>query len=247
MKIFKTVLFILVPLIATAQTVDYNKIVIPERITAVTFDERLVQLAWKNHPSNKIVQQNVEIAKKERNLARWSWLDNIYAVGNLNEFTIEPNSNDRSTFFPRYNFGVRVSLGTFVTTPLETKIANDRNTNAVHMVNQQKLVIREEVLVSLEKLKEAYKIIKLRQFVKEEFYQMYKEAEKKFQTNEVNLERLRASLQEYYGRSEDLITAQSKFNQEKINLEAIIGLKLDDVEGYSAFLAKLDEESKQDF
>jgi outer membrane protein TolC len=165
----------------------------------------------------------------------------------LNEFTIEPNSNERSTFYPRYNFGVRFSLGTFVQTPLETKIANDKSVNAVHMVNQQKLVIREEVLVSLEKLKEAYKIIKLRQFVKEEFYQMYKEAEKKFQTNEVNLERLRASLQEYYSRSEDLIIAQSTFNQERLNLEAIIGVKLEDVEGYSAFVAKLDEESKQDF
>jgi 5'-deoxynucleotidase YfbR-like HD superfamily hydrolase len=83
--------------------------------------------------------------------------------------------------------------------------------------------------------------------VKEEFYQMYKEAEKKFQTNEVNLERLRASLQEYYSRSEDLIIAQSTFNQERLNLEAIIGVKLEDVEGYSAFVAKLDEESKQDF
>ena len=246
MKIFNALLFTLAPLIVTAQTVDYNKIVIPERITAVTFDERLVQLAWKNHPSNKIVQQNVEIAKNEKNLARWAWLDNIYAVGNLNEFTIEPSSNERSTFYPRYNFGVRFSLGTFVQTPIQTKIANGQMVNANHLVNQQKLLIRDEVLTSMEKMKESYKILKLRQFVKEEFYQMYKEAEKKFQTNEINLERLRATLQEYYGRSEDLIQAQSSFNQEKINLESLTGIKLEDVEGYSAVLAKLDEEAKQD-
>jgi outer membrane protein TolC len=131
--------------------------------------------------------------------------------------------------------------------PKKTKLATYRMVNANHVVNGQKLSIREEVLQSVERMKENYKIIKLRQFVKEEYYQMYKEAEKKFQTNEINLERLRAALQVYYSRSEDLIQAQSEFNQEKLNLEGFTGVRLEEIEGYSEFLARLDEEAKQDF
>ncbi|HEY9007946.1 TolC family protein [Ohtaekwangia sp.] len=247
MKIFTIFLFTFAPLAMIAQTVDYNKVIIPDRITNVSFDERLVQLAWRNHPSVKVAQQNVEIAETERSMAKWSWLDNIYGVGNLNEFTVAPASHERSIYYPRYNFGVRVSLGDFVQMPKKTKLATYRMVNANHVVNGQKLSIREEVLQSVERMKENYKIIKLRQFVKEEYYQMYKEAEKKFQTNEINLERLRAALQVYYSRSEDLIQAQSEFNQEKLNLEGFTGVRLEEIEGYTEFLARLDEEAKQDF
>src|SRR5690606_22628995 len=103
-----------------AQTVDYNRIILPENITTVSFDEKLVQLAWRNNPSNRIVEENIRIAQKEKAIASWSWLDNIYAVGNLNEFTLEGTNLERQIFYPRYNFGVRLSLGTFVKTPLES-------------------------------------------------------------------------------------------------------------------------------
>ena len=66
-----------------AQNIDYNKIVLPDKVIPSSFEERLVQLAWKNHPSNIIASQNVQIAGKEKKLAQWKWLDDIYANGNL--------------------------------------------------------------------------------------------------------------------------------------------------------------------
>jgi hypothetical protein len=68
------------PLTAQAQSIDYNKIILPDRVVTKNFEERLVQLAWKNHPSNRVVDQNVEIAQKEKAVARWRWLDDIYAT-----------------------------------------------------------------------------------------------------------------------------------------------------------------------
>ena len=50
----------LAPACVVAQSIDYNKIIVTEQVTAISFEEKLVQLAWRNHPSNKVVTQKVE-------------------------------------------------------------------------------------------------------------------------------------------------------------------------------------------
>ena len=50
---FLTILFIL-PLAVFAQRVDYNKIILPVGATDISFEERLVQLAWQNNPASHI-------------------------------------------------------------------------------------------------------------------------------------------------------------------------------------------------
>lgn len=238
-------MIVVIPSGMSAQSVDYNKIIIPERITAITFEEKLIQLAWRNHPSNKIVQENVNIAQKDKAIATWSWLDNIYAVGNLNEFTVAGAPDDRQLFFPRYNFGVRLSLGMFVKTPLENRLAESRMVNAEHQVNEKKLLLRAEVLIQLERLKENYKLLKLQQNLNEQYYQMYKQVEKKFQANEISLDKLQTSQENYFAQNKSLITIESKFNQEKYALEALLGLSLDEIEGYENFKIQLTNELRQ--
>ena len=225
-----------------AQTVDYNRIILPERVSATSFEEKLVQIAWRNHPSNRVVEENVRIAEKEKSLAMWSWLDNIYAIGNLNEFTLTDVNPERASFFPKYNFGVRFSLGTFVKTPLDSRIADSRLINAEFQVNAKKLDLRAEVLIQLEHFKESFQILNLRKELKEEYYQMYKIMENKFQLNETTLEKLQNSQESYLLQAQNMILVQSKFNQEKISLEALLGLKVEDIEGYQQFIAQLEKE-----
>ncbi len=231
----------------SAQNIDYNRIVLPDQVIPSSFEERLVQLAWKNHPSNKIALQNVQIASKEKKLAQWKWLDDIYANGNLNEYTINPAPDAPSNvFFPRYNFGIRVSLGTFVSTPLHSKIAGDQILNSENQVNERKLIVREEVLSNLEKMKQFYKFLKLREQIKEDFLVMYKDSEKKFSTGEIDIEKYRTAVQGYYGQAEKVVEAQANFYNSKITLEALIGVSLDDIEGYQQFIQKLDSEIRID-
>jgi outer membrane protein TolC len=238
-------LFVILPISVTAQSLDYNKIIIPESISNTTFEEKLIQLAWRNHPSNKVVQENVNLAQREKAIANWSWLDNIYAVGNLNEFTVSGAPTERQLFFPRYNFGMRISLGMFVKTPLESKVAESRILNSEHAVNEKKIQVRADVLIQVERLKENFKLLKLQQNLNEQYYQMYKQFEKKFQTNEITLERLQSSQENYFAQNKNLITIESKFNQEEIATEALIGVKLEDVEGYENFKTQLTSQLRQ--
>jgi outer membrane protein TolC len=234
------------PFLGKAQSIDYNKIIVTEQISAISFEERLVQLAWRNHPSNRIVMQKVELAQSVRAKARWSWLDNIFVEGNYNEFTgkdeIDPLAR---SFYPRYNVGVRLPISTFVQTPLNAQVANDQVLISESDVNAKKLETRESVLQAVEKLKERFKIIKLRERIQEDYFLMFQSAEKKFKAGEINLDNYRATSQAYYMKEEEIIQARSIFNQQRIALEAMIGVELKDVEGYVQFIDKLTTETQE--
>jgi outer membrane protein TolC len=228
-----------------AQTVDYNKIVLPDAITPNNFEDKLVQLAWKNHPSNKIVLKDVDIANREARLTRWKWLDDIYATGNLNEFTLSKEATQNpNVFFPRYNFGIRVSIGTFANTTALSKIANERALKSTFAVNEKKLTVREEVLTNLEKLKLTYKSYRLREAIKEDYLLMYRESEKKFSTGGVTMEQYRSAVQAYADQVENVLEAESAFNTSRIALEALVGVPLTEVVGYDDLIKRLDAESK---
>jgi hypothetical protein len=102
MKRLLLFLLVLASFAVKAQSIDYNKIIVTEQISSISFEERLVQLAWRNHPSNKVVAQEVEMAQSMRSKARWSWLDNIYVEGNYNEFTGDDEIDPLARSAPLY-------------------------------------------------------------------------------------------------------------------------------------------------
>jgi len=246
MRSFLCLLLVIWAIQSNAQGIDYNKIVLPDHITPNNIEDKLVQLAWKNHPSNKMVMKDVEISRKEASLSRWKWLDDIYAQGNLNEFTLKPASErPTNNFFPRYNFGIRVSIGTFANTSALAKIADQKAIRTAYAVDAQKLAVREEVLTDLEKLKSTYKSYRVRQNIKEDYLQMYRTAKKKFESAEVtNMDQYRLTLQAYADQLDKSVASESAFNAAKIALEALIGVALEEVEGYSELLKQLDAEAK---
>lgn len=229
---------------SVGQSVDYNKIVLPSGLVSVSFEERLVQLAWTNHPSSKISQLNVNMFNKEKSLATWSWLDNASATFNVNQFTLDPSTDvlGRAAFFPRYNLSFRIPLGTFISTPLQAKIANDKVLISQQQVNELKLTVRKEVLTAVEILKERYKIYRLRDRLKEDFLILLKDAEKKFSIGEIKIDQYQLASQAYNARAESVISSQSMFNQSKLQIEAMIGVKLDEVDGYGTFISSLEAE-----
>lgn len=246
MKRLAIILLVLASCLAKAQSVDYNKIIVTNQISAISFEEKLVQLAWSNHPSNKVVAQKVQLAQTQRAQARWSWLDDIYLEGNYNEFTGDQEIDALArSFYPRYNIGIRLPLSTFAQTPLSAKLASERLSISEYDVNAKKLEVRENVLLAVERLKERFKIIKLRERIQEDYFLMFQSTEKKFRAGEVSLEIYRSTSQAYYLKEEEIIQARSNFNQQRIALEAMIGVELKDIEGYVEFIDRLTMETQE--
>jgi outer membrane protein TolC len=236
----------LAPASLMAQSIDYNKIIVTEQVTAISFEEKLVQMAWRNHPNNKVVEQKVEQAQTLRSVARWSWLNDIYLQGNYNEFTGKTDVDAVArAIYPQYNLGIRLPLGTFVTTPLTAKAATNNVLISEYNVNATKLQVRQDVMMAVERLKEKFKIVKLRERIQEDYFLMFQSTEKKFKAGEVTLEAYRSTSQAYYQKEEEIIQARSAFNQQRIEIEAMIGVELKDVEGYVQFIDRLTTETQQ--
>jgi outer membrane protein TolC len=238
-------LFVLIPVCSLAQSVDYNKIIVPDQVPSISFEERLVQLAWKNHPTNKAAMQKVEVAQALKAKASWAWLDNFFIQANVNEFTGNSDVDAWGrAFYPNYNLGVKLPLGAFVHTPLNSTAAKGQVLISEFEVNAKKLEVRRDVLQAVEKLRERFKVIKLRERIKEDYLLMFQDAEKKFKEGKITLEFYRGTIQAYSVQEEEIIQAQSLFNQERIALEELVGVELKDVEGYMEFTSRLTRETQ---
>ena len=141
-------ILIMISFNAKSQSIDYNKIILPEGISDIGYAEKLVQLAWQNHPSNDDVKKSVALAKYDLKIGKIDWLDAFQASANLNEFNIDPSSDiaNRSLFFPRYNFSLSLPLGQLFTDPMVTKKNHIKVEIAESRVNNVKIQLRKEVL-----------------------------------------------------------------------------------------------------
>ena len=211
-----------------SQQVDYNKIIIPEDITVDDFSERLVQLAWKNHPANKMVIRDREIAQISLTQQKWSWLNQISATGNLNEFTVNPDPGN-NILFPRYNFGVSVPLGIFLNTPTNTKIARNELEKADLAIKQQKLILRNQVLKAYQNYLMYEQIYRLKSDLTEDEYANFLTVEEKFQDGSVSLEDYKMASKVYVSEMEAQIMAKNQLENAKLEIELLIGINLEEI------------------
>ncbi len=227
------ILFLVMGTPLWGQTVDYNKIILPETTQATDFAERLVQLAWRNHPSNEALRREVDIAAYNVKQSNASWLENIRISGNLNQFNLDKRadalSDYRSAFYPLYNFGVTVTLGTFFTTPYNIKKSREALVISQANVNAQKLTVRNTVLRLYNEYLMREKIYKLHSQTLLDTETSHKLAEQRFRRGEIMFEDYATSLETYNNSVIAHLEAERDFKNAKLDLEQWIGMRLEDV------------------
>jgi outer membrane protein TolC len=229
MKTLGLLLLISVPLFG--QNIDYNKIILPESSQASEFEEKLVQLAWRNHPSNEALRREVNIAGYTIKQNNASWLENIRVSGNLNEFTINKASDPfgRAAFYPKYNFGASVSLGTFFTIPYNIKKSKEMLVIAQANVNTQKLTVRNTVLKLYNEYLMRERIYKLQSQALLDNETSHKLEEQRFRRGEITFDLYSQSLAAYNEAMVLQLESERDFKNAKLDLEQWIGMRLEDV------------------
>lgn len=224
-------LLVLIPFLANSQSVDYNTIILPDAATDISFAEKLVRLAWKNNPSNRILEREKTIADYEIKQARWSWLNEFRVQGNVNEFVLNEDADvgGRAAFFPKYNITGAVRLGFFVDIPLETKKKKEEYYIAQLNIDQQKLGLRAEVLKRYETYLMNRELLKVQTEATEDLFATFSLVEQNFKNGQASLDDYNKTLDRYNTQKLRKITAQGNFNRAKIEVEEIIGVKLEDV------------------
>ncbi len=214
---------------AHAQNIDYNKIILPERVQTTDFGEKLVQLAWKNHPTNEILRHEIVIAQYQVRKGAGEWLKMITVQGNLNEYNINEPDGNIPVFFPRYNFGVLIPLGNFVSIPNETKQNRQRLSIAQEDLNAQKLEVRRVVLKAYNEYQLREKIFKIQSQQFSDIESNFKLVEQRFKNGELTFENYTASQTDLNRASILLLEADRDFKNTKLDLEQLIGVRLEDV------------------
>lgn len=219
-----------------AQSIDYNQIITPENNAgADNIEEMLVRLAWENHPDNEVYRRNINIAEKSISATRWSWLKNLKASYNLNEFTMgtnpeiwDPATPESRVFaFPRYNIGFGLSLGDIFITPINVKIAKEEARVAEEELNARKLQLRAKVLEQYYNYQLAQQLLQIRVEENEETYANYQLISEKFKNGDASLGEYNKITALYNTNRAGLARQEAQFKIEKARLESYIGVKLE--------------------
>lgn len=237
-------MLLLAPLFVSAQQVNFDKVVLPPENKAREFEEYLVQMAWQNNPSNKILDYTKTMAEKEVILAKQAWMNDVTAAFNLNEASIfnlletRDERADNFIAFPLYSVGVRVSLGTFMNNPREREIAEAEVQIAEAEINQRKLRIRAETLKRYRTYLVGQEILKTRLQSEEDAKSTYELVKELFAVNKATFEEYTQTSQTFYQAKELRQTAEFEVEVAKILLEEMTGLPWETLERYKKLMDK---------
>ncbi len=231
-KSFLAALFL--PTLLMGQNVDYNKIILPSGAKEIQFSEKLVQLAWANNPDNQILLHQVKVSEYGEKLAKRNFLNQVSATGNLNEFNVNPQvdavtGTPLPNFFPKYNFAATLNLGNIFSDPIKVKRAKEETAIALQNVNSRKITMRAEVLRRYQNYLTSKELLKVQTDAFEDASASFSLAEQKFKNGETKIVDFNSALENFNGRKSQKLIAERDFNISKIDIEELIGVRLEDV------------------
>jgi outer membrane protein TolC len=214
-----------------SQGIDYNKIILPDQVRTDDMAEKLVQLAWKNHPSNEILKSQLLIDESAVKLSASQWLDIVNVQFNVNQFVLDPESDilGRAQFYPRYNIGARIPLGIFVSVPNQVKQDKQRVEISKQSINAQKLKIRNVVLKAYNDYLLAEKIYKLQFQQYNDSESNMKLTEQRFKNGEITFDAYTNNQAAFNRIAIQQLQAETELKNKKLDLEQLVGVKLEDV------------------
>lgn len=199
--------------------------------TSNTLDirEKLVSLALQN-PLYEIADHNLNIALYNIRIAKSAWLNTLSAQGNVNEFTIFPKeAGNNPIYYPKYNFGLGIPFDIFSKNSNNIKIAKENYMIALATRNDKFREIRAQVLTAYEDYLVDKQKLELQTQVRQDAYALYKAAEKQFEDNTIKLEEFNRASAAWVTSQMGELDYRRNLNVRKIELEKMIGVKLDDV------------------
>ncbi len=213
---------------ASAQQIDFDRIVPPPGVRPATFEDYLVQLAWQNNPETSIFDLRKIKEQKEADLKRHAWKDDVQFGFNINEVSLDNvlhPSTDNLIIYPLYQFSASVSLGTFTLRKKEREIEEQDVKIADAEANMHKLRIRAETLSRYHKLLLAIETLKLRTRAEEDALNTYTFVKRAFEKLEVPLDDMLRASANYTDATEKRLAASTELELAKLALEEIVGVK----------------------
>jgi outer membrane protein TolC len=209
----------------------------PDTVRIRDIRERLIQLAMQG-PDYEIMDHNAQAATYNIRIAKSAYLGLFSAQGNINEFTITgtPSSTTGVAipyYYPKYNFSLNIPFDIFTRTTNNVKIAKQNYYALTAAKNQKFRDIKADVLTKYENYLLAKQLVELQGKVTQSEYATLKRAEGDFGENLIKLDDVERAQRLYTNEQVKSLTLQKDLNLSKIELEKVIGVKIEEVEkGY---------------
>ncbi|MCW3465406.1 TolC family protein [Chitinophaga nivalis] len=199
--------------------------------TQNNIQEKLVELAM-NNPRLKAARLERDKTVYELNKANANWLNYVTVGANLNEVSLRmykgENNNTQNLYYPLWNVGISVPLGSLISKPNDVKIARK---NVELATQQQELLSRNVRAVVLSKYQNYLlkkELLTLQNEITEDDYAAFSQAEQKFSTGGITYDEYSISSKRYNAELVKKITLETDLSQAKLDLEEIIGIKLEE-------------------
>ncbi|SEW50300.1 TolC family protein [Chitinophaga arvensicola] len=193
--------------------------------------EKLVELA-KNNPQIKTAKLERDKTLYELNKAGGSWLNYITLGVNLNEISLKTYKSSNTTlqnlYYPLWNVGINIPLGSLIGHSSDVKIAR-RNVEIA--TQQQELLSRQVRAVVLSKYQTYLlkkELLTLQNEITEDDYAAFTQAEQKFSTGSITYDEYSINSKRYNAELVKKITLETELIQAKLDVEELIGVKLEE-------------------
>jgi outer membrane protein TolC len=219
-------------LTAQAQEVDYNWVIPTDSAAGLEFQEKLIRLAWKNYPENKVIQHKVVQAQEQVRQSKISWLDPVSIQFNLAEPRVNTilgtgNNEFGSAFFPLYNLGFNINLGQVLATPSRIREKEEEVKIATQNVNSQKLLIRAEVIRRYQNYLLKQELLRVHIQIQEQANSAFLDITRRFKEGRANIDAYTNSALAYNQATESRIESASEVRKAQAALEELIGVPLE--------------------
>lgn len=207
--------------------------------------EALADLAIEN-PEIDGALADLKSAEYSWKASRFTVLNSIEATGNLNEYTlkgnkqvIDPNNpNASGIIYPRYNFGIRLSLGDLFNSPKTSKSNYYRMISEQEKVKKVKQDIRKEVITAYQELALAQQLLVLEEESMQDETVVFSKSEEKFKKGEITFEAYTSAARLFNSEKVKYITQIKDAKVKQATLEALIGMPLQNALDHLAVIMK---------
>ncbi len=128
--------------------------------------------------------------------------------------------------FPRYNLGITLNLGRWITRPNEIRKSKEKLKIEEATLDQAKLEVRAEVLRRYQAYQHTLEIYKVRQEAELDFDQTFRLVKARYKEGTADFEEFSRASSGYQSARESTIIAESDIILAKIDVEEIIGIPL---------------------
>lgn len=211
---------------------DYDRLIIPEDSLPSDYEERLVQTAWRNLPTNRAAEAKVRQSYEMLRQVRRSWFTDIvfFAQTNFTDYGTGAGARPTISAAPSgLGAGLSFNLGQFVNYGSRVRHSKEVVRVAMEDLNYQKHFMRSETIKRHQSFLMYRNLVKSQLELANQQEMTLKVMKLNFETGQVPVEEFAKIQKAYADAAQLVITSKHNMFGAKAYLEEWIGVPLEEV------------------